>query len=109
MLQWVRGPKTAVSSLAVPSETDGCKMLQWVRGPKTAVSIKKLTLFANDIGFNGSAVRRPRLAAAARQIVAFDSLLQWVRGPKTAVSRSASGMFFHWTSASMGPRSEDRG
>ena len=37
LLQWVRGPKTAVSNIADKLDARGI-MLQWVRGPKTAVS-----------------------------------------------------------------------
>ena len=36
-LQWVRGPKTAVSDIRRIRRCNGGK-LQWVRGPKTAVS-----------------------------------------------------------------------
>ena len=83
-LQWVRGPKTAVSVTNNGREIRR-RALQWVRGPKTAVS---------DV---------------IRAVEADAGALQWVRGPKTAVSSDAPPEFgeIDWTS--MGPRSEDRG
>ena len=131
-LQWVRGPKTAVSLL--PKPVSGWRgRLQWVRGPKTAVSRRRLrsgcscrdfngsavrrprlaepwpTCSPPMADFNGSAVRRPRLAAAALSIVNGLEALQWVRGPKTAVSASGGRCNTASCGTSMGPRSEDRG
>ena len=61
--------------------------LQWVRGPKTAVSASQVRQIGQAIlVFNGSAVRRPRLAPSATGGSAAKGSLQWVRGPKTAVS-----------------------
>ena len=109
-------------------------MLQWVRGPKTAVSTEPIGLdSALASGFNGSAVRRPRLATHVTGTVGATNPLQWVRGPKTAVSfqqitRRPRFAKLQWVRgpktavsnenmclcsplnlASMGPRSEDRG
>ena len=132
-LQWVRGPKTAVSAEAAKRLQEG-KALQWVRGPKTAVSsfpaspgpgpasgfngsaVRRPRLAFRDCDlsfffacFNGSAVRRPRLAQAIGGPIGRDQVLQWVRGPKTAVSKITNRSINISRDASMGPRSEDRG
>ena len=86
------------------------ELLQWVRGPKTAVS-RTPHREEGDFSscFNGSAVRRPRLAPSKVQGWLYAERLQWVRGPKTAVSARQDAIAEKGKTASMGPRSEDRG
>ena len=83
--------------------------LQWVRGPKTAVSFGLALLRPLSTSrFNGSAVRRPRLVvpieAAVRRDVRFNGSA--VRRPRLV---EAEGGREVRSRASMGPRSEDRG
>src|SRR5438128_4557498 len=85
LLQWVRGPITAVMFSPPCEARTTAKALQWVRGPITAV----MTL-------------SPACPASA-------ATLQWVRGPITAVMRSRRGKRGCCCGASMGPRSDNRG
>src|SRR5437870_4385304 len=85
LLQWVRGPITAVMADASTSEQPS-RALQWVRGPITAVmrngrSIKGSGAYASMGPRSDN--RGYGLAGNARKEAM--NLLQWVRGPITAV------------------------
>ncbi len=84
MLQWVRGPITAVMKEVVADPGRGAA-LQWVRGPITAV-------MNDDLGILGTV-----------------PVLQWVRGPITAVMATDRKGKSEAAAASMGPRSDNRG
>ena len=78
-----------------------------VRRPRLATACR-INTSCDDI-FNGSAVRRPRLAGRLDHQGYYGAILQWVRGPKTAVSRLTTVQSQLQDVSSMGPRSEDRG
>src|SRR5258707_662825 len=84
LLQWGRGPETAESA-RVNSSGRVNPRLQWGRGPETAESAE--TPYLN-----------PMISG-----------LQWGRGPETAERTHAATAQAGSYSASMGPRSGDRG
>src|SRR5581483_3523713 len=135
MLQWVRGPRTAVmlhARRAARGERQGfngsavreprlcprpselapsvARPLQWVRGPRTAVMLS-LSAVILRIESWLQWVRGPRTAVMSLPIwmLVDENTLQWVRGPRTAVMRTDRRSALERPGASMGPRSENRG
>src|SRR5260370_22202132 len=85
LLQWVRGPRTAVMATTI-AWTPIPPKLQWVRGPITAVMIiasqrERLTPEASMGPRSDNRGYEGRHAVDCIDV----SLLQWVRGPITAV------------------------
>ena len=135
-LQWVHGPRTVVIQLRwLPAACDRRLGLQWVHGPRTVVmtrtfsaglpacgfngsTVREPWLYGNRRrwccvrpSFNGSTVREPWLCQDRRTGVGPAGQLQWVHGPRTVVMPIAVGADPQKaiSSASMGPRSENRG
>ena len=76
------------------------------RGEQSATAVADAT----EHRFNGAAVRRPRRATAIGRTSRRARRLQWGRGPETAESCAVDASCrVHRRSASMGPRSGDRG
>src|SRR5437588_757163 len=86
------------------------EMLQWVHGRATVVNAGRICPIPQDSArFNGSTVGRPWLTLATIAYGVGPVPLQWVHGRATVVNANCSSAPRGGGTASMGPRSGDRG
>ncbi len=109
-LQWVHGPRTVVIHAMALANVELHRRLQWVHGPRTVViAAAERTSPGGGLGFNGSTVREPwllnRASFVRHRLSGFNG--STVREPWLFSGERRAGA--ERLSASMGPRSENRG